>query len=43
MITVWISFVLIGLPLTLSCIYEASHESLSIYNFSHRGGSQASK
>ena len=36
MIAVWLSFVLLGLPMTLSCVYEACHESLSIYNFSHR-------
>ena len=34
--SVWITFVLIGLPLSVSCLHEACHESLSIYNFSQK-------
>ena len=36
MLSTWISFVLVGLPLSLSCLNEACHESLTIYNFSQK-------
>lgn len=36
MFQVWISFVLVGLPLSLCCLHEACLESLSIYNFSQK-------
>ena len=32
-----------GLPLCLCCLHEACHESLTIYNFSSKNHSKASK
>ena len=39
MLSTWISFVLVGLPLSLCCLNEACHESLTIYNFSQKSNS----